>query len=190
MALISCPECGREVSDKADSCPQYTTTDDRKRNPEELTFTPQNSHKASDIKRPAIIVAVVIGIAIVVIVSFLSLKSKNSTEQPSETLTESQIRSDLQGLWTTYADESSFVFSGSNISYEYLYAPSMELVQCEGTYEIDMEKRRVKSQTSIKFDEDAEYIPLISIRYDDAGNVTLVAGGNTYVKGEAPQKSR
>lgn len=62
MALIDCPECGKRISDKAESCPNCGVPIRRRKDPE-------NSKK-----NPALVVVAIIG-AIVAVVVLLSAGS-------------------------------------------------------------------------------------------------------------------
>lgn len=125
MALIKCPECGKEISDRATSCPncgypinQKTTTDQDYVQMEEkkdmVSGSSQGSIPETPQKKGGKKIAFVIGIVIVIAaVAIFAFISSNNKEKDA-------LREDLTGVWYgfEFGAGQALNFNGDRLTYD------------------------------------------------------------------------
>lgn len=125
MALIKCPECGKEISDRATSCPncgypidQKTTTDQDYVQMEEkkdmVSGSSQGSCPETPQKKGGKKIAFVIGIVIVIAaVAIFAFISSNNKEKDA-------LRGELSGVWYgfEFGSGQALNFNGDRLTYD------------------------------------------------------------------------
>lgn len=125
MALIKCPECGKEISDRATSCPncgypinQKTTTDQDYVQMEEkkdmVSGSSQGSIPETPQKKGGKKIAFVIGIVIVIAaVAIFAFISSNNKEKDA-------LRGELSGVWYgfEFGSGQALNFNGDRLTYD------------------------------------------------------------------------
>lgn len=127
MALINCPECGKEISDKAVSCPNCgcpITSSQEKTDDSKVIETNNKIEKSQSVQSKKIVSIVSVAIAVVAIIVIAIFVGKNISKKKAQEKKDQQIRevknamdnvdSSLGDLFTAMVPDEPFLYGDSS----------------------------------------------------------------------------
>ncbi len=181
MALINCPECGKEVSPTAIACPNCGFGVKKHFDDIELARLKQERMELAAIKRKKRnkILKIVIPIAIILVAAISAIVINNKIlSERTIFASEDEMRDYLNGYWVerspySYTDYYSFLYIDRHIveynscSTDWAYADEVKLYPKRGYFEADQHKYIIGKDGN-----------LLNVDYDDVYEKTFKAPDN------------